>query len=61
MSGTADKAKGRAKETAGGLIGDDRLEREGSVERTRGAAKDKIGKAEDWVEDKIDVARDRIG
>ena len=61
MSGTADKAKGHAKEAIGDLTGDEELEREGKADRATGAAKEKIGKAKDWVEDKIDSARDRIG
>ncbi|HET8929676.1 MAG TPA: CsbD family protein [Acidimicrobiales bacterium] len=61
MSGTADKAKGHAKEAAGDLIGDEDLEREGKADRASGEAKEKITKAKDWVEDKIDGARDRIG
>jgi len=61
MSGTADKAKGRTKEAVGDLIGDEHLEREGRTDQAAGEAKDRIGKAKEWVEDKIDHARDRIG
>jgi len=59
MSGTTDDIKGRAKEAVGDLTDNDKLKREGKVDRAAGAAKDKVEDAKDWVEDKIDDARDR--
>lgn len=41
--GTADEAKGRVKEAAGDLTGDDELKNEGKVDRASGKAKDVIG------------------
>ncbi len=41
--GTADDAKGRVKEAAGDLSGDDDLKNEGKVDRASGKAKDAIG------------------
>ena len=37
-----DDVKGRMKEAAGDLTGDDDLKREGKVERVEGAAKSKV-------------------
>jgi uncharacterized protein YjbJ (UPF0337 family) len=36
MSGTTDRLKGRAKQAAGVLVGDERLERAGKVDRVAG-------------------------
>lgn len=57
MSGKIDDLKGRAKEAVGGMTEDKDLEREGKVDQAAGKAKDKLDKAKDWVEDKIDDAK----
>ena len=49
--GTADEAKGRIKEAAGDLSGDDGLKREGKVDRASGTVKDKVGDASDKLKD----------
>ena len=49
--GKTDKAKGRVKEAAGDLTGNERLKREGKVDRAAGKAKDKVGQAADKVQD----------
>jgi len=59
MSGTADDMKGRAKEAAGDLTGDDELKREGKMDQATGSIKEKLEDAKDWVEDKLDSAKDR--
>jgi uncharacterized protein YjbJ (UPF0337 family) len=59
MGGKADDIKGRAKEAAGAATNDDELRREGKADQAAGAVKDKAEKAKDWVEDKVDDARDR--
>lgn len=59
MSGTSDDMKGRAKEALGDLTDDKDLKREGQNDRAAGAVKDKAEKAKDWVEDKVDDARDK--
>lgn len=41
--GEVDDAKGRAKEAAGGLTGDDELKSEGKVDRASGKVKDAVG------------------
>jgi uncharacterized protein YjbJ (UPF0337 family) len=49
MSGKTEQAKGRAKEAAGVLVGDKRLEREGKVDRAAGRVKEKAGEVVDKV------------
>jgi uncharacterized protein YjbJ (UPF0337 family) len=51
--GTTDDAKGRLKEAAGDLSGDDDLKREGKVDRATGTVKDKVGDASDKVKDAV--------
>src|SRR4051794_2526381 len=57
---STDEMKGKTKEAAGVLTDDDDLKREGRNDQRAGEAKDKLHDAEDWVEDKIDDARDRL-
>ncbi len=52
MSNT-DEAKGRLKEAAGDLTGDDDLKREGKVDRAEGTAKEKLDEAADKVKDAV--------
>ena len=51
--GTLDDAKGRIKEAAGDLTGDDGLQREGKVDQAAGTVKDKAGDAADKVKDVV--------
>jgi uncharacterized protein YjbJ (UPF0337 family) len=48
-----DDAKGRLKEAAGSITGDDELKREGKVDRTAGKAKDGIERLTDKVKDEL--------
>ena len=48
-----DDAKGRIKEAAGDLTDDDDLKREGKIDQTTGAAKDKLDQAADMVKDAV--------
>jgi uncharacterized protein YjbJ (UPF0337 family) len=48
-----DDAKGRVKEAAGSLTGDDDLKREGKVDRATGKAKEGVEKASDKVKDAL--------
>jgi uncharacterized protein YjbJ (UPF0337 family) len=64
MGEHVDEAKGRAKEAVGDLTDDDRLKREGKVDRAGADVKKKTGDAVDkgkeaWrkVEDKVDGDR----
>ena len=54
-----DDAKGRVKEAAGSLTGDDDLKREGKVDKASGAVKDGLDKASDKVKDAVGKDRDR--
>jgi uncharacterized protein YjbJ (UPF0337 family) len=51
--GDKDEAKGRVKEAAGSLTGDDSLKNEGKVDRASGTVKDKVGDAADKVKEGI--------
>lgn len=48
-----DEAKGRAKEAAGALTGDDDLKREGKTDRAAGSVKEKVESAVDKVKEKL--------
>ncbi len=47
MSESTDKAKGRAKEAAGDLTGDDELQREGKADQASGKIKGAVDSAKD--------------
>ena len=49
--GTADETKGRLKEAAGDLTGDQELKDEGKVDRASGKVKDAVGGAADKAKD----------
>jgi uncharacterized protein YjbJ (UPF0337 family) len=49
-----DDAKGRLKEAAGNLTGDDDLKREGKVDRAVGGVKDAVDSAASKVKDAVD-------
>ena len=53
-----DEAKGRTKEAAGNLTDDDKLKREGKVDRASSSVKDKIDDVTDKVKEKIRGDRD---
>jgi uncharacterized protein YjbJ (UPF0337 family) len=53
MSENIDEAKGRAKEAAGDLTDDEKLKREGKVDRAASTIKEKIDDVADRVKDKI--------
>jgi uncharacterized protein YjbJ (UPF0337 family) len=48
-----DEAKGRTKEAAGDLTGDEKLKREGKVDRAVSSVKEKVDDAADKVKDKL--------
>ena len=54
-----DDAKGRVKEAAGDLTGDDDLKDEGKADQAAGKLKDTADSAKDKVDDAIDALRDR--
>ncbi len=51
--GKADETKGRVKEAAGDLTGDDELKNEGKVDRASGKAKDAVGGVADKTKDML--------
>jgi uncharacterized protein YjbJ (UPF0337 family) len=53
MSGTTDKAKGRLKEAAGALTGDDKLRQEGKLDQATGKMKDAAEKIVNKVRDAV--------
>lgn len=55
-----DDVKGRTKEAAGALKGDDDLKREGRRDQAAGEAKDKLRGAEKWAEEQVDGLRERL-
>ena len=56
--GDLDTAKGRVKQAAGDLAGDDDLKREGKVDEAAGSVKEKVGEAADKVKDVLHRNRD---
>ncbi len=51
MGGKMDQVKGRIKEAAGALTGDDRLKREGKLEQVVGKVKDTADRTANKVKD----------
>ena len=51
--GTVDRTKGKVKEAAGDLSGDQSLKNEGKVDKTSGKIKDAVGGAADKVKDAV--------
>ena len=49
-----DDLKGRAKEAAGDLTGNDDLQREGKADQAGASVKEKVNKVADAVKDKVD-------
>jgi uncharacterized protein YjbJ (UPF0337 family) len=58
MGAKSDQVKGKVKEAAGSLTGDEDLEAEGKADRRAGEAKEKLDHAKDKVDDVIDKAKD---
>jgi uncharacterized protein YjbJ (UPF0337 family) len=52
-----DEAKGRTKQAAGDLTDDEKLKREGKIDRAVSSVKEKIDDAADKVKDKIGSGR----
>ncbi len=58
MSNKTDEMKGRAKEAAGVLTDDEKLQREGKHDQTAGNVKQKVDDAADWAKEKVDDLKD---
>ncbi len=54
IKGTADKAKGAIKDTAGKLTGDEKLRSEGKIDKAKGSAHKIAGDVKDAVRDAKD-------
>ena len=59
VGGKADEVKGRIKEAAGALTGDDKLRAEGKTDQAVGKAKQAVKKAVDKVKDAVETAVDK--
>jgi uncharacterized protein YjbJ (UPF0337 family) len=49
-----DEGKGRLKEAAGSLAGDDKLKNEGKIDRAKASVKDKVDSAAEKAKDVLD-------
>lgn len=58
--GTFDQAKGRTKQAAGDLTGDDETHREGKVDEKSGDVKEKASDAGDKVSEGVSNATDKV-
>ena len=50
----ADEGKGRLKEAAGGLAGDEDLKRKGEADRAKASVKDKVDRLAEKAKDVLD-------
>lgn len=55
-----DEAKGRAKEAAGSLTGDDELKNEGKTDRAASSVKKKAEDVKEKADDAVDSAREKL-
>ena len=55
-----DQAKGRVKQAAGDLTGDDELRREGKVDETAGKVKEGLDTGADKLRDAVDKVKDKL-
>jgi uncharacterized protein YjbJ (UPF0337 family) len=53
MGAKSDETKGRIKEAAGDLTGNERLKREGKADRAGAKVKDKVGKGIEKAKDAV--------
>jgi uncharacterized protein YjbJ (UPF0337 family) len=60
MDINSDQAKGRVKEAAGDLTGNDKLKKEGKTDQAVGDAKKLVHDVADKAEDLIDKAKDAV-
>ena len=60
MSPNKDDLKGRAKQAAGDLTDNERLKREGKMDRAGGKAKEWVDDLKDKSEDAIDDVKERL-
>jgi len=59
IKGAGNQAKGQMKETAGKVLGNDKLKAEGEVDKMKGKVQTTVGEAKDKVRDTMrDIQRD---
>ncbi len=59
MSGETDQAKGRVKQAAGDLTGNDELHRDGEKDEAAGKVKETIDDAKDKLDGAVDKVKDK--
>ncbi len=59
-SGKIDQVKGRVKEAAGVLTGDEKLEREGKADQSAGKLKERVEKVKKSADKAIDDVKDAL-
>ena len=60
VTGRVDQARGKVKEVAGKVVGNDRLEAEGRAEKAKGKLQTVFGDAKEDAKDKVKKLIDRI-
>lgn len=60
MGAETDRAKGRVKQAAGDLTGDEETKREGKRDELAGQTKEKIDAARDKARDAVDSVKERM-
>jgi uncharacterized protein YjbJ (UPF0337 family) len=60
VAGEWDKAEGEVKEQAGGLTGDESMEREGEAQEMMGEGQEKLDEAKEKGEDMMEEGRERL-
>ncbi len=60
MSNATEDAKGRAKEAAGAVTGDDHMRRAGKADQASASAKDAVERAGKQAEDAVDTVKDKL-
>ena len=60
VTGRVDQARGKVKEVAGKVVGNDRLEAEGRAEKAKGKLQTVFGDAKEDVKDKVKKLIHRI-
>ena len=58
MAGEWDKAEGEIKEQAGGLTGDESMEREGQAQEKWGEGQEKVGEAKEEGEELMEEGKE---
>ena len=60
MGSNVDDAKGRVKEAAGDLTGNDKLKREGKTDQAGAKVKEFVDDVKEKVEDVVDDVKDKL-